>query len=105
MAVVLPGDSEEQKKEESAAIMVTQADGPIDREAQAVLLYLYSKDLPGPRKRVLAAGVDASEIVPRFYMEKGEMACDRSGWVRGASGAGATDPHVPSRADAGHWSI
>jgi hypothetical protein len=76
------GDAEEQVKEESAAIMVTQASGPIDAEQQAVLLYLYSKDLPGLRKRVLAAGVDASAIETRFYMEKGEMRMtDPDGYV------------------------
>ncbi len=57
----------------SATLMLTQASDPVDEKAQGVLLYMYSPDLPGLREKLLGAGIQAGEIEPRFYMEKGEM--------------------------------
>lgn len=61
---------------EAAAVMVTQADGPVDRTVQAVLLYMYSPDLPALREHLIKNDIQVSQIVPRFYMEKGEMRVD-----------------------------
>ncbi|HYD16572.1 MAG TPA: VOC family protein [Candidatus Nanoarchaeia archaeon] len=58
---------------ESAAVMVTQAGHPVDATVQGALLYMYSPDLVGLREKLVAGGVKVSEIVPRFYMPKGEM--------------------------------
>jgi hypothetical protein len=67
---------------ESAAVMLAQASHPVDAGVQAVLLYMYSADLPGLREHLLANGVEASEIEHRFYMEKGEMrVTDPDGYV------------------------
>ncbi len=57
----------------SATVMLAQASDPIDDKVQGVLLYMYSPDLLGLREKLLGAGVQAGEIVTRFYMEKGEM--------------------------------
>src|SRR3954471_18558074 len=60
------GDAEEQAGTESAAIMLSLDFGPV---GAGVVHYFYTKDLPGLRERMLGAGVKASEIEPRFYME------------------------------------
>ena len=67
------GGAEAEKKDESAAVMVTLGEGLEDRETHGAMLYLYSRDLPALRERLLASGVNVSAIVSRFYMEKGEM--------------------------------
>jgi predicted enzyme related to lactoylglutathione lyase len=45
-----------------ARIMVAKADAPVDPSAQAVLFYLYTRDLDGLRERLIANGVAAREI-------------------------------------------
>jgi predicted enzyme related to lactoylglutathione lyase len=45
-----------------ARLMVAEADGAVDPHAQAVLFYLYTRDLDGLRARLVAAGVAAGEI-------------------------------------------
>jgi hypothetical protein len=46
----------------TARLMLAQATAPIDPDAQAVLFYLYARDLAALRKRLLAFGVSAGEI-------------------------------------------
>lgn len=58
----------------SAQLMLARADAPIDPHRQAVLFYLYSEHLPELRKRLVAAGIAAGEIVdgtpgPRWEMQ------------------------------------
>jgi hypothetical protein len=43
--------------------MLARADEPVVARAQAVLFYLFTRDLFGLRERLLAAGVDAGEII------------------------------------------
>jgi ketosteroid isomerase-like protein len=45
-----------------ARLMLEHADAPIAAREQAVLFYLYSRDLFGLRERLLEAGTDVSEI-------------------------------------------
>jgi catechol 2,3-dioxygenase-like lactoylglutathione lyase family enzyme len=45
-----------------ARLMVTEADAPVDPAAQAVLFYLYTRDLDTLRERLVAGGVAAGEI-------------------------------------------
>ena len=45
-----------------ARLMVAAADERVDPGAQAVLFYLYTRDLDGLRARLVAAGVQAGEI-------------------------------------------
>jgi predicted enzyme related to lactoylglutathione lyase len=45
-----------------ARLMVAEADEPVDPHAQAVLFYLYTRDLDALRARLLDAGVAAGEI-------------------------------------------
>ena len=45
-----------------ARLMVAEADGAVDPNAQAVLFYLYTRDLDGLRARLVTAGVAAGEI-------------------------------------------
>jgi hypothetical protein len=45
-----------------ARLMVAEADAPVDPHVQAVLLYLYTRDLDGLRARLVAAGVPAGDI-------------------------------------------
>ena len=54
-------------------IMLAKASHPIDADAQAVLFYLYSRDLAGLRKRLLSNGVPAGEIVDGTPGPKEEM--------------------------------
>jgi catechol 2,3-dioxygenase-like lactoylglutathione lyase family enzyme len=66
----------EQRTDQNAAaeVFLTRGgDSVTGRDTSGVSLYMYSPDLPGLRERLLAAGVEVTEIVPRFYMEKGEM--------------------------------
>jgi hypothetical protein len=40
---------------------------------QRIVFYLYTRDLKALRKRLVAAGIAVSPIVPREYMERGEV--------------------------------
>ncbi len=83
-------------------IMFAQADGPVDPRQQAVLFYMWTKDLAGLRAHLLASGVRdggtlqachgspdtdvvrsvAFEITFPFYMPGGEMRVhDPDGYV------------------------
>jgi catechol 2,3-dioxygenase-like lactoylglutathione lyase family enzyme len=46
-----------------AELMVSTDGLPIDPERQGVLFYLYAADLPALRRQLLAAGIEAGEIV------------------------------------------
>jgi catechol 2,3-dioxygenase-like lactoylglutathione lyase family enzyme/ketosteroid isomerase-like protein len=46
----------------SAQLMLARADAPVVADAQAVLFYLFARDLFGLRDRLVAAGVNAGEI-------------------------------------------
>ena len=46
-----------------ARLMLAKADAPVDPGEQAVLFYLYTRDLEGLRERLVANGVDAGPIV------------------------------------------
>jgi hypothetical protein len=48
---------------DGAELMVTTDGQPIDPDGQGILFYLYSDDLPALRQQLLAAGIDAGEIV------------------------------------------
>jgi|SRR5215831_7022525 len=50
-------------RSEGAELMVSTDGEPIDPTDQGVLFYLYSHDLAALREQLLAAGVDAGEIV------------------------------------------
>jgi len=45
-----------------ARLMVAEADGAFDPEAQGVIFYLYTRDLDTLRARIVEAGVEAPEI-------------------------------------------
>lgn len=47
---------------EEAQLMLARADAPVVARDQAVLFYLFSRDLFGLRERLIAAGIDAGEI-------------------------------------------
>jgi ketosteroid isomerase-like protein/catechol 2,3-dioxygenase-like lactoylglutathione lyase family enzyme len=47
---------------DQAQLMLARADAPVVAREQAVLFYLYSRDLFGLRDRLIAAGIDAGEI-------------------------------------------
>lgn len=65
-----------------ARIMLVQADAPIDDRVQGVLFYLYARDLFGLRDRLVAAGVQAGEIVDGSPGPRTEMRVrDPDGYV------------------------
>ena len=67
---------------ERAALMLAQADAPIDPRAQAVLFYLYAGDLAGLRDRLVAAGLAPGEIVDGTPGPKEQMrVTDPDGYV------------------------
>jgi predicted enzyme related to lactoylglutathione lyase len=45
-----------------ARLMVAEADGAFDPEAQGVIFYLYTRDLDALRARLLDGGVEAGKI-------------------------------------------
>jgi catechol 2,3-dioxygenase-like lactoylglutathione lyase family enzyme len=57
-----------------ARLMVAHAHSPIDPGAQAVLFYLYSRDLDGLRTHLLSRGVHVGEIVDGTPGPRREMA-------------------------------
>ena len=48
---------------DQARLMLARADEPVVAQAQSVLFYLFCRDLFGLRERLIAAGIDAGEIV------------------------------------------
>jgi ketosteroid isomerase-like protein len=47
---------------DGARLMLARSDAPVDAGAQAVLFYLYARDLFALRERLVAAGLDPGEI-------------------------------------------
>ena len=45
-----------------ARLMIAEADGAFDPEAQGIIFYLYTRDLDTLRARLVDAGVEAPEI-------------------------------------------
>ena len=67
---------------DGAHLMVTQADGPVDPEQQAVLFYLYSSDVSSFREQLVERGVEAGKIQYPFYSPRGEFrVMDPDGYV------------------------
>jgi len=58
---------------EGGAVMFLAAEEPIDPTRQAVLLYMYTPDLPALRAHLLAHGVDVPPISYPEYMQSGEV--------------------------------
>lgn len=59
---------------EGAAIMLLLADDELpDPAQQGILLYMYTPDLPALRARLLAAGLQPSDISRPPYMPSGEL--------------------------------
>jgi ketosteroid isomerase-like protein len=48
---------------DEAELMLARAEEPVAARAQSVLFYLFSRDLFGLRERLIAAGINAGEIV------------------------------------------
>ena len=66
----------------AANLMVTRADGPVDREQQAVLFYAYCDDVEGMREQLISAGVAAGPIRFPFFCPRGEFpVADPDGYV------------------------
>lgn len=59
---------------EGGAIMLLQAEEPLDPKRAMTPLYMYTPDLPAFRAHLVASGVDASPIHHPEYMKSGEIA-------------------------------
>lgn len=67
---------------DEAQLMLARGDKPIDASSQAVLFYLYARDLFGLRDRLIAAGIDAGDIVDGSPGPRVEMrVADPDGYV------------------------
>jgi catechol 2,3-dioxygenase-like lactoylglutathione lyase family enzyme len=65
-----------------ARVMFSRASEPVDATQQAVLFYLYTRDVKALRQGLLAKGVAVSEIKHPDYMEEGEVRVeDPDGYV------------------------
>jgi hypothetical protein len=53
--------------------MFLRAEEPVDPEAQAVMLVMYTPDLPALRDQLAAAGLDPAPIGYPPYMPSGEL--------------------------------
>ena len=60
---------------DEAALMVAYTESAVVPDHQAVLFYLYTKDVAGLREHLLHSGVDVSEIKHPPHMENGEIEC------------------------------
>ena len=58
---------------QGGAVMFLRSEEPIEPSAQGALLYLYTPDLAGLRRQLLAVGVEAPEIRHPSYMPSGEL--------------------------------
>ena len=57
----------------SAHLMLSEATAPIDPREQAILFYVYSKDVVAFRTTLLEAGVDAGVMNHPFWAQGGEF--------------------------------
>lgn len=63
-------------------LMVTQADGPVDADQQAVLFYLYCDDVVATRNQMMERGIACGQISNPFYAPNGEFRiADPDGYV------------------------
>ena len=58
---------------EEAALMLAYTESPVIPEHQAVLFYLYTKDVAALRQHLLASGIEVSEIKYPPHMDEGEI--------------------------------
>ncbi len=58
---------------EGGGVMFLAAEEPMDPAPQAVLLYMYTPDLPALRAHLLASGVEVPPINYPEYMRSGEI--------------------------------
>jgi hypothetical protein len=66
----------------NAHLMFARATAPVVSREQAVLFYLYTRNLIALRDHLLAAGVSVSSITHPDYMPKGEIRVeDPDGYV------------------------
>jgi ketosteroid isomerase-like protein/catechol 2,3-dioxygenase-like lactoylglutathione lyase family enzyme len=78
-----------------ARLMLARADEPIDAPSQGVLFYVFARDLFGLRDRLIAAGIDAGDIVDGSPGPSVEMRVeDPDGYVLMVA---QTDPAAPDR--------
>jgi catechol 2,3-dioxygenase-like lactoylglutathione lyase family enzyme len=59
--------------EDGSAVMFLRAEHPVDSSAQALILYLYTPNLPALREHLLANGVKVSPIGYPEYMPSGKI--------------------------------
>ncbi|HEX4824462.1 MAG TPA: VOC family protein [Candidatus Polarisedimenticolaceae bacterium] len=58
---------------DAAQLMLAKASGPLVRDSQAVLLYLYCDDVSGAKAALEEAGIRTGEIRSPFYSPQGEF--------------------------------
>jgi hypothetical protein len=69
-------------RSEHACLMLARASGPVDREQQAVLLYLYTRDLERLRVQLQDEGLSPGPIGHPAHMPEGELRLeDPDGYV------------------------
>ena len=69
---------------DGGALMFLLAEEPVDASAQSFLLAMYTPDLPGLRKHLLANGVKVSPITHPEYMPSGQITlADPDGYIVG----------------------
>jgi predicted enzyme related to lactoylglutathione lyase len=65
-----------------AHLMLAKADGPVDSTIQAVLFYLYARDLVETRDALAAAGIEVGPIRFPMHAPRGEFrVMDPDGYV------------------------
>ncbi|MBI2678321.1 MAG: VOC family protein [Candidatus Koribacter versatilis] len=57
----------------ATVLMLTRGRKPVAGDDQRIVFYLYTRDLKALRERLVAEGIAVSPIVPREYMERGEV--------------------------------
>jgi Glyoxalase/Bleomycin resistance protein/Dioxygenase superfamily len=69
---------------EGGALMFVLAEEPVDASAQAILLAMYTPDLPALCKHLLASGVKVPPITYPGYMPSGQITLtDPDGYIIG----------------------
>jgi catechol 2,3-dioxygenase-like lactoylglutathione lyase family enzyme len=69
---------------EGGALMFLLAEEPVDASAQAILLAMYTPDLPALREHLLASGVKVPPITYPGYMPSGQITfADPDGYIVG----------------------
>jgi catechol 2,3-dioxygenase-like lactoylglutathione lyase family enzyme len=65
-----------------AALMLSRASDPVDAGEQAVLFYVYCRDVEAMHRRLAADGLDPGPIAKPFYNPEGEFRLvDPDGYV------------------------